>query len=134
MLYSFNIKEPHHARGHAYARTTAAGISYTLLFVVKVVMRHAFLVPFRFRGSTVLRSFSRAPLPSPFFRPLHVAAGWAPGTNHFRKLFREQVRESAAPAARFIGDGRSIFGELAKRRSIGRECERPRIIFGQVWI
>ena len=32
---SFHIKEPHHARGHAYARTTAAGISYTLLFVIK---------------------------------------------------------------------------------------------------
>ena len=35
MLYSFNIKEPHTARGHAYGRSSAAGISYTLLFMLK---------------------------------------------------------------------------------------------------
>ena len=56
MLYSFNIKEPHHARGHAYARTTAAGISYTLLFVVKVgaTSGEAITPELRSRASLVL--------------------------------------------------------------------------------
>lgn len=35
MLYSFNIKEPHHARGHAYAHSSTNGIAFTLLYMLK---------------------------------------------------------------------------------------------------
>ena len=35
MLYSFNIKEPHHARGHAYAHSSSTGIAFTLLYMIK---------------------------------------------------------------------------------------------------
>ena len=35
MLYSFNIKEPHHARGHAYAHSSSTGIAFTLLYMLK---------------------------------------------------------------------------------------------------
>ena len=38
MLYSFNIKEPHHARGHAYAHSSSTGIAFTLLYMLKACL------------------------------------------------------------------------------------------------